>query len=129
VSPSTPSRSPSCSTDRWHAAAIRGSGSTIYGTPTPRCFANDVAIKVVSERLGHAHPGFTIATYQHLLPGMGAGAATAFATLLTTARGERPDRTHRRRRVVIGRQSTDRQRQTTSSAGLRLVGPVDTIGR
>ncbi len=25
-------------------------------------------IKVVSERLGHAHPGFTMATYQHLLP-------------------------------------------------------------
>ena len=27
-------------------------------------------IKVVSERLGHAHPGFTMATYQHLVPGM-----------------------------------------------------------
>ncbi len=25
-------------------------------------------IKVVSERLGHAHPGFTMATYQHLSP-------------------------------------------------------------
>lgn len=29
-----------------------------------------VPIKVVSERLGHATPGFTMATYQHVLPGM-----------------------------------------------------------
>ena len=27
-----------------------------------------VPIKVVSERLGHATPGFTMATYQHVLP-------------------------------------------------------------
>jgi integrase len=47
--------------------------------------ANDVAIKVVSERLGHAHPGFTMATYQHVLPGMGARAAAGFAALLTDA--------------------------------------------
>ncbi len=40
-------------------------------------------IKVVSERLGHAHPGFTMHTYQHLLPGMGASAAHNFAALLT----------------------------------------------
>jgi integrase len=39
-------------------------------------------IKVVSERLGHAHPGFTMHTYQHLLPGMGAAAAEQFATLI-----------------------------------------------
>jgi integrase len=39
-------------------------------------------IKVVSERLGHAHPGFTMHTYQHLLPGMGAAAATQFADLI-----------------------------------------------
>lgn len=39
-------------------------------------------IKVVSERLGHAHPGFTMATYQHLLPGMGAAAAQQFADLV-----------------------------------------------
>jgi integrase len=29
-------------------------------------------IKVVSERLGHANSGFTIATYQHVRPGIGA---------------------------------------------------------
>ena len=32
-------------------------------------------VKVVSERLGHATPAFTIDTYQHVLPGMQADAA------------------------------------------------------
>ena len=45
-----------------------------------------VPIKVVSERLGHAHPGFTMHTYQHLLPGMGAEAAMQFAALIDTSR-------------------------------------------
>jgi integrase len=39
----------------------------------------------VSERLGHAHPAFTMHTYQHLLPGMGADAATRFAELISSA--------------------------------------------
>jgi integrase len=43
-----------------------------------------VPIKVVSERLGHATPGFTMATYQHVLPGMQADAAKIFANLLTS---------------------------------------------
>jgi integrase len=42
-------------------------------------------IKVVSERLGHAHPGFTMATYQHLIPGMSTDAAARFANLVATA--------------------------------------------
>jgi integrase len=41
-------------------------------------------VKVVSERLGHAHPAFTIHTYQHLIPGMSA-AAERFATMIATA--------------------------------------------
>ncbi len=41
-----------------------------------------VPIKVVSERLGHATPGFTMATYQHVLPGMQADAARVFAGLI-----------------------------------------------
>jgi integrase len=41
-----------------------------------------VPIKVVSERLGHATPAFTMATYQHVLPGMQAEAAQTFAELL-----------------------------------------------
>jgi integrase len=48
--------------------------------------ADGVALKVVSERLGHAHPAFTMHTYQHLLPGMSATAAEQFATLVATAR-------------------------------------------
>jgi integrase len=44
--------------------------------------AGGVPIKVVSERLGHAHPGFTMNTYQHVLPGMGERAAAQFAALL-----------------------------------------------
>ncbi|HUF99610.1 MAG TPA: site-specific integrase [Ilumatobacter sp.] len=63
-------------------------------------------IKVVSERLGHAHPGFTMATYQHLLPGMGAAAATNFAALLTTASGQSEPTDPAKRRLVVGRRST-----------------------
>jgi hypothetical protein len=40
---------------------------------------------VVSERLGHAHPGFTMATYQHLLPGTSAASAQQFAELVAAA--------------------------------------------
>lgn len=48
--------------------------------------AAGVPIKVVSERLGHANPGFTMATYQHVLPGMGADAAQRFSELLSDSR-------------------------------------------
>ena len=41
-----------------------------------------VPIKVVSERLGHSSPGFTMATYQHVIPGMQAEAAQTFADIL-----------------------------------------------
>ena len=40
-------------------------------------------VKVVSERLGHSTPAFTMATYQHVLPGMQDDAARAFAAILT----------------------------------------------
>ncbi len=40
-----------------------------------------VPVKVVSERLGHAHVSFTIATYQHVLPGMQADAALVYEAL------------------------------------------------
>ncbi|QYG91847.1 site-specific integrase [Iamia sp. SCSIO 61187] len=36
-----------------------------------------IPVKVVSERLGHANIAFTMQTYQHVLPGMQADAATA----------------------------------------------------
>lgn len=44
--------------------------------------AAGVPVKVVSERLGHASPAFTMITYQHVLPGMQADAAARFAALL-----------------------------------------------
>ena len=47
--------------------------------------ASGVPIKVVTERLGHSHPGFTMHTYQHLLPGMSAAAAEQFASLVAAA--------------------------------------------
>jgi integrase len=48
--------------------------------------AAGVPVKVVSERPGHANPGFTMATYQHVLPDMGADAANRFAALIATDR-------------------------------------------
>ena len=47
--------------------------------------ASGTPIKVVTERLGHAHPAFTMHTYQHLLPGMSTEAATRFARLIAAA--------------------------------------------
>ena len=44
-------------------------------------------IKVVSERLGRATPGFTMATYQHVLPDMQAEAARTFAAILDPSTG------------------------------------------
>ena len=41
-----------------------------------------MTIKVVSERLGHSNPAFTMATYQHVLPGMQDDAARAYAMIL-----------------------------------------------
>ena len=38
---------------------------------------DEIPVKVVSERLGHANIAFTMQTYQHVLPGMQADAATA----------------------------------------------------
>jgi integrase len=43
-----------------------------------------VPIKVVSERLGHSNPAFTMTTYQHVLPGMQDDAAAAYSQLLAT---------------------------------------------
>ena len=51
--------------------------------------AAGVPIEVASERLGHAHPGFTMHIYQHLLLGIGAAAATQFAEQLVQHRHRR----------------------------------------
>lgn len=41
-----------------------------------------VHVKVVSERLGHASPAFTMTVYQHVIPGMQADAAKKFGAAL-----------------------------------------------
>jgi integrase len=41
-----------------------------------------VPIKVVSARLGHSNPAFTMTTYQHVIPGMQEDAAATFGQLL-----------------------------------------------
>lgn len=45
----------------------------------PSCLKAGVPVKVVSERLGHSSPAFTMTVYQHVLPGMQADAAAAFS--------------------------------------------------
>ena len=42
----------------------------------------NVPVKVVSERLGHSSPAFTMTVYQHVLPGMQADAAAAFGEVV-----------------------------------------------
>ena len=74
--PGLRTRAADCST-------CRRSGSTTSATPTPAsCYATRVPIKVVSERLGHSNPAFTMTTYQHVLPGMQEDAAATFGQLL-----------------------------------------------
>ena len=46
-------------------------------------FKAAVPLKVVSERLGHSSPAFTMAVHQHVLPGMQRDAADVFARLIT----------------------------------------------
>ncbi|HTX11034.1 MAG TPA: tyrosine-type recombinase/integrase [Solirubrobacteraceae bacterium] len=41
-----------------------------------------VPVKVVSERLGHESPAFTLKQYAHVIPGMQAAAAAAVAELV-----------------------------------------------
>ncbi|PLS75753.1 MAG: hypothetical protein CYG61_05460 [Actinobacteria bacterium] len=48
-------------------------------------FKAGVPVKVVSERLGHSSPAFTMTVYQHVIPGMQAEAAAVFAALVADA--------------------------------------------
>ena len=56
-----------------------------------------VPVKVVSERLGHAHIAHTIQTYQHLLPGMQDDAASATERLARPVPPPESDTVERRR--------------------------------
>lgn len=44
-----------------------------------------VPVNVVSQRLGHSSPAFTLAVYAHVLPGQQADAAAAFAAVIVEA--------------------------------------------
>ena len=57
-------------------------------------------MKVVSERLGHATPAFTIDTYQHVLPNMQADAARVFEQLIASTTSTDADRLKRRRKTA-----------------------------
>ena len=48
-----------------------------------------IPTRVISERLGHESPAFTLKQYAHVLPGMQADAACAVASLVAEARPER----------------------------------------
>jgi len=48
-----------------------------------------VPVKVISERLGHENPAFTMKQYAHVLPGMQAEAAALIAALVTGAGAQR----------------------------------------
>ena len=61
----------------WHRASVRSNH-----THATLLIKEGVPVKVVSERLGHATPAFTIDTYQHVLPGMQADAARIFEDLV-----------------------------------------------
>ena len=47
-----------------------------------------VPVKVMSERLGHATPAFTLQQYAHVIPGMQAEAAQAIADLIADLPGK-----------------------------------------
>ncbi len=47
--------------------------------------AAGVPVKVMSERLGHESPGFTLKQYAHVIPGMGADAAETIAEMIADA--------------------------------------------
>jgi integrase len=47
-----------------------------------------VHVKVVSERLGHSDPAFTMRTYQHLMPSMQRDAAVAIASAVRSAESD-----------------------------------------
>ena len=67
--------------------------------------AAGVPVKVVTERLGHAHPVFTIATYQHVLPGMQATAARVFEQLVAEGllpAAQKSEKTREKRRKKTG---------------------------
>ena len=107
---------PTLRPQRRHDSACPGSGSTTCATPTRQLLvAAGVPIKVVSERLGHAHPGFTMA---HLPT--------------PAARHGRRRRQPVRRRSSTGRRQPVRastEHRSTTTRRSRAAPSVDRTGR
>ena len=64
---------------------LRFTGIRLHGlrhTHAPIMLKRNVPVKVVSERLGHSSPAFTMTVYQHVMPGMQADAARLFAAAI-----------------------------------------------
>ena len=61
------------------------------GTSVSTSWKAGVPLKVVGERLGHSSPAFTMAVYQHVLPGMQRDAARIFARLVAEPNPEVTD--------------------------------------
>lgn len=55
-----------------------------FGTDAMIALKARVQIKVISERLGHENPAFTVKQYAHVIPGMQAEAVEAVARLVRT---------------------------------------------
>ena len=66
-------------TDRW-SRPVTWRRLPALRFPASLLIADGEDVKVVSERLGHAHPALTLCTYQHLVPGMSAASAERFAS-------------------------------------------------
>jgi hypothetical protein len=74
-----------------------------------------VPVKVVSERLGHGTPAFTIDTYQHVLPGMQADATRVFEQLVAPMLPPAPTSREKTRLKC---------RENTPDIGVFFLGPV-----
>lgn len=82
-----------------------------------------VPVKVVSERLGHSDPAFTMRIYQHVLKGMQSSAAALFASVISASAsapdfGERRGVGSVRRRLTVVPPSEPSQPETVG----RVVG-------
>ena len=93
--PSTRRSGESCTTP-----ASPPCGSTTWAHPRQPALREGVPVKVVSERLGHAHIAHTLETYQHVLPGMQEDAART-AERLADPR-PKPEEGHEASREVAG---------------------------
>ena len=83
-----------------------------------------VPIKVVSERLGHASPEFTMRVYQHVLPSLGREAASAIATAVFPS----TDADHQVALVAHPGEAVRQPFDETSQSAVNAEGPTPRSG-